>query len=191
MMPDMTGWQVIESLQNDPMTASIPIIVVSIVDHQPTQVSLGMAAHISKPVDRETLLNTIEQILHGRLIDPILVVDDNPEDLEVISISLRNAAYPVETCTGGKEALQWLEQQRPSLIVLDLLMPEVSGFDVLARIRETPTLCKLPVLIATAKDLTADEERFIQQRIATIVKKQGGAGTDLLAQIRSLLHESY
>ncbi len=188
MMPDMTGWQVMEKLRADPMTASIPIIVVSIVDQQPTEVSLGAAAHISKPVDRELLLSTIDQILHGRLIDPILVVDDNPEDLEVISIGLRNAAYPVETCTGGKEAIEWLARQRASLVVLDLLMPEVSGFDVLAHLRETPTLCKLPVLIATAKDLTPDEERFIQQHIARIIKKQGTTGADLLAQIHSLLH---
>ena len=109
-------------------------------------------------------------------------------DLELITAILDGAGYDTRTCASGQEALDWLRLQRASLVILDLLMPEVSGFDVLSAIRDDPGLKHLPVLIVSAKDLTADEERFIKDRIASLVKKQGMSSADLLTQIHYLLN---
>ena len=187
MMPDLSGWQVIDRLKADPMTTDIPVVVVSIVDEAPTNVRLDVAAHISKPVSQQDLLRTLRQAIRpGADGSPVLVVDDNPQDRELITAMLASAGYDTRTCAGGQEALDWLRLQRASLVILDLLMPDVSGFDVLAAIRDDPGLKNLPVLVVSAKDLTADEERFIKKRIANLVKKQGLSSADLLTQIHYL-----
>lgn len=188
LMPGMNGWEVIDRLKADPVTASIPVMIVSIIDQQPMSFPMGVAAHVSKPVERQVLLETVERLCRARALEyPILVVDDHPHDRELLSEMLRSAHYPVETCNGGQEALDWLRQQRASLVLLDLIMPEMSGFDVLTHIQQTPALSNLPVVIVSAKELTPDEEAFLKGRIADIIKKQQLQRSDLLARIARAL----
>ena len=188
LMPGMNGWEVIDRLKADPVTAAIPVMIVSIVDQQPMSIPVGVAAHVSKPVERQVLLETVERLCHsGALEHPILVVDDHAPDRELLSEMLRSASYPVETCGGGQEALEWLGQRQASLVLLDLIMPQVSGFDVLTHIEQTPALNSLPVVIVSAKELTPDEEAFLKGRIADIIKKQQLQRSDLLARIARAL----
>ncbi len=187
LMPGMNGWEVIETLKQDPVTADIPVIVVSIVDQEPKSFSLGASAHVNKPVHRQQLLEVIGRFHQPGRPLPILVVDDNADDREIIGQILSTAAYAVHACSSGQEALDWLAQNQAGLVLLDLMIPELSGFDVLTAIRSRPALADLPVLIVSAKALTPDEEDFLNGRIAAIVKKQEMERTDLLAQIAQFM----
>jgi signal transduction histidine kinase/CheY-like chemotaxis protein len=187
VMPGMTGWEVIHNLKSDPETADIPVVIVSIIDQQPMGAMLGAAAHINKPVEREALLLTVARFRSSTPAYPILVVDDNPADREIIGEMLRAGNYSFETCEGGEQAIRWLNEHRASLVLLDLMMPQVSGFDVLAHIRQTPALNDLPVLIVSAKDLTAEEKAFLNGGIADIIQKQALAQADLRERIARAL----
>ena len=188
LMPGMNGWEVIEHLREDPLTASTPIVIVSIIDQRPMSLASGLLAHISKPVRRDVLLNVIERIRQPKITHPILVVDDQPDDREIISTILLSAGLPVEVCDGGQQAVDWLKEHRASLVLLDLTMPQVNGFDVLNIIRETLGLHDLPVAILSAKELSPEEEAALSGHIAAIIKKQGLARSDLLNTIARVLH---
>jgi len=136
---------------------------------------------------REALLLTVARFRSSTPAYPILVVDDNPADREIIGEMLRAGNYSFETCEGGEQAIRWLNEHRASLVLLDLMMPQVSGFDVLAHIRQTPALNDLPVLIVSAKDLTAEEKAFLNGGIADIIQKQALAQADLRERIARAL----
>ncbi|MBN1964647.1 MAG: response regulator [Anaerolineae bacterium] len=189
MMPGMNGWEVINRLKTSPATEAIPVVIVSIVDEQPLGVSLGAAAHINKPVDREQLLGAVGHVRHGAAPQaaparPVLIVDDNADDRDIITEILQTAGFPVATCSGGQEAITWLGSQQASLILLDLMMPGVSGFDVLTYIRRTPALNGLPVIIISAKTISAEDAQALNGGIADIIPKHGLDQTDLLTAVR-------
>jgi signal transduction histidine kinase/DNA-binding response OmpR family regulator len=188
MMPGLSGWQVINQLKADPDTSNIPVVVVSIVDQEPMSFALGAADYVSKPVQRETLLRTIARLKAHIPEHPILVVDDSPDDRQIISEILQNENYPVVVCEGGQEAINWLKKHQSSLVLLDLMMPDVSGFDVLGYIRRQKSLNDMPVVIVSAKELTLDEERFLNGRIADIIKKQGLRRDDFVGRIQTVLN---
>jgi len=186
-LPDMTGWLALDRLQANPLTAHIPVIVVSIEDRCPVGLMLGVAAHITKPVDRDVLLAALAQALNRPPENPVLVVDDNPADCELIRTILTSEGWPNAAVTGGQAALDWLAANRAELILLDLLMPGMSGFDVLARLCVNEALADVPVVVVTAKDLTPKEEHFLNGKIADIIKKQGLTQENLLARLRRVI----
>ncbi len=188
MMPGMTGWEVIEQLRADPATAAIPIVTVSIVDNQPMGLWPAVDAHISKPIHREALLEAIARLLTGKPGDrPILIVDDDPYARQLVADVLTTAGHTSVAVDGGQAAIDWLSHNRASAVVLDLLMPDVNGFQVLEHIRQQAYLTDLPVLVVTAKTLTAQEQVFLQDHFATLVRKQGLQRGDLLVLIEQVL----
>lgn len=186
-LPDMSGWRVLDQLKTDSRTARIPVVIVSVEDRNPLGLALGVAAHVTKPVERSVLLGALAQALNQPLHHPILIVDDNPADRELIQTILNMEGWPSIAVEGGQAALDWLAENTAGLILLDLLMPEVSGFDVLARIRAEDSLSETPVVIVSAKDLTPEDERFLNGKIADIIKKQGLSQTHLLERLRGVI----
>jgi signal transduction histidine kinase/DNA-binding response OmpR family regulator len=186
-LPDMSGWRVLDQLKTDSRTARIPVVIVSVEDRNPLGLALGVAAHVTKPVERSVLLGALAQALNQPLHHPILIVDDNPADRELIQTILNMEGWPSIAVEGGQAALDWLAENTAGLILLDLLMPEVSGFDVLARIRAEDSLSEPPVVIVSAKDLTPEDERFLNGKIADIIKKQGLSQTHLLERLRGVI----
>lgn len=174
MMPGMTGWDVVSQLRNHPETARIPVVIISIVDQQPVGYEPDVAAHIHKPIDRFELLSTLASIVHSQPDElPILLVDDDRYTRDMITTLLTSAGQSVVTCNDGAEALTWLEHHRPSLILLDLLMPGLSGLEVLARVREQPEFASLPVLVITTKELSETETAELERHQARIIHKHG------------------
>ncbi len=186
MMPGLSGWEVIDRLSTNPFTNSIPVIIVSVVDKKPQGLAPGVSAHINKPVQRRELLDLVGRYKKDNAAQhPVLIVDDNENVRDLMADVLRAAEYPVVTCTGGQEAIDWLQDHAASLVLLDLMMPEVSGFEVLTRIRENPDMVDLPVLIVSAKELTPEEIDFLDGNLTSIITKRGLQRDDLLAQIKS------
>jgi CheY-like chemotaxis protein len=156
--------------------------MVSIVDNRPLAISLGANDALTKPLDQAKLLAVLDQALLGAQDDrPILVVADGQGDSAVIVETLERKGYAVELVSGGAQAMDWLARNVPSLIVLDLMLGRVSGFDVLAYARRDARLADAPVIVITGVALTPDEQRFLEERCAELVRR-GFAGPEILLE---------
>jgi CheY-like chemotaxis protein len=176
MMPGVDGWEVISRLKAAPETAHIPVVFVSVSDERATGLALGGAAFLTKPVAKEALLRELERFSTSRKVRRLLVVDDDPVVREELSSFLGERGYRVETAAGGADGLALAAVDPPDAVILDLLMPELDGFTVLERLRSAPATAHVPVVILTAKDLTAEERLRLNASANRIVTK-GKAGS--------------
>ena len=186
LMPGMDGWETLRRFKSMPDLQRIPVIIVSIVDNDPLALMLGAEDALPKPIVVERLLATLETALNETgSAGPILVVDDAPDDRTLIADALKRNNYAVEVVEGGADALRWLDQHMPRLILLDWMMPDVSGFDVLAAIRRSGRLARLPVIVMTGKDLSPEEQAFLRDRCADLVRKGYGGMETFLQAVHS------
>jgi CheY-like chemotaxis protein len=184
MMPQIDGWTVLTELKEDAGLASIPVVIVSMLDERPLGLSLGAAEFITKPVDRSKLIATLAQHI-GHAEGTALIVEDQEADRATLSHMLRSIGMTVAECTNGREALAWLEQHTPpTVMILDIMMPELDGFAVLEAVRRDDRLNKLPVLVLTAKDLTAAELEYLHGRGGIVIPKSPEAREKLMAALR-------
>ncbi|MFC1614376.1 response regulator [Gemmatimonadota bacterium] len=187
LMPDMDGWEVIRKLKKDEETAGIPVIVVSVSDDLATGMALGAAGYIVKPVDNKVLLAEIDRLSASRQVRHVLVVDDDPVDQKHLETILSEKLYAVETASGGNEALQMTKTNPPDVMILDLMMPDMDGFTVLDRLREDQATRELPVIIVTAKDLTAEERSRLRNSVHRIITKSAMDRKRILREIEKAL----
>ncbi len=181
MMPEMDGWETIKKLKTDAGTRDIPVLIVSVSEDLATGMALGAVGYIVKPIDKSVLLSELEKIAISRTVKRVLVVDDDPVHRQVMVKILTDVEYEVESAAGGKEALNMARQNPPDAMVLDLMMPEMDGFQVLDEIRQLPEICDLPVIVVTAKDLTGNERAQLQGSTRRIIAK-GSMDRDLLLE---------
>jgi len=189
MMPDVDGWEVMRELKAAPETAEIPVLIVSVSDDRTTGMALGAVGYIVKPVDKAQLLAEIERVATVRTVRRILVVDDDPAAREHICEVLREGPYAAETASGGAEALERVRASRPDVMVLDLMMPEVDGFAVLDQLRADPATADLPVVVLTAKDLTADEQDQLKRAARAVITKGRTDKERLLQEVHAAIEE--
>jgi signal transduction histidine kinase/CheY-like chemotaxis protein len=190
MMPQMDGWTVLSALKADADLRGIPVIIVTMLNDRAIALSLGADAFLSKPIDWAQLSAVLKQCARHDAITaaPILVVDDDPEMREMTRRMLERMGIAVHEAADGAEALAWLEANpRPSLILLDLMMPVVDGFEVLDRLRGSDQWSDIPVLIATAKEFSADELAQLQRSTERVISKGATMGIDLRTAIRDTL----
>ncbi len=186
LMPGMDGWQVLSALKADPDLAGIPVIVLTMLDDTNLGFTLGAAAFMTKPVDRERLLGLLRT--NTRQGGPILVVDDDPAAREVVRRQLERDGWEVTEAANGEEALAAVERQRPALIVLDMLMPVLDGFGVVAELRASESWRDIPVVVLTAKDLTAIDREALEGGVRRILQKGSLSRDALLGEVRTLLN---
>jgi CheY-like chemotaxis protein len=191
-MPAKQGWNVLALLKEDPLTAPIPVVMVTSLGDPELGLALGAADYLIKPIQPELLIATVERwIVPSSDKVTVLVVDDDEAMLEIVQRKLQNAGYPVVTATNGKEGLDVLETENPGLIVLDLMMPEMDGFEFLRRLKQHPRHSQLPVVVATAKDLTDAERGILKESASNVIQKLGYSRAELMhlveQQIRSVL----
>jgi CheY-like chemotaxis protein len=147
--------------------------------------SLGAADFLTKPIDRKRLLEVVGRL--GREGEAVaLVVDDEEDARHLVRQQLANAGWTVREATNGREALERLEEQTPDVVLLDLMMPEMDGFEFLDILRQDPARRALPVVVVTAKELTADERRFLESRAATVLQKGSYRRDQLTAEVMQL-----
>jgi CheY-like chemotaxis protein len=182
VMPGMDGWEVLSALKGEPDLADIPVVMLTMVDDRNKGFRLGAADYLMKPVDSERLTAVLRRH-HG---DPaarrVLVVDDDADHRRRLRGLLEKEGWAVDEAADGREALDRLAPP-PSLVLLDLLMPVVDGFEFLARLREREDARAVPVVVLTAKDLTAADHDRLRGSIETILLKGSLGSDELLAEV--------
>lgn len=191
LMKPTSGWEILLRLKQDPRTASIPVIVVTIVDNPSTGATLGADEYLVKPVDKATLLTAIERCLASRegswRSRPILVVEDDAATREMIAELLTSKGYTVVTAPDGASARAQVATSLPELVILDLVLPKVSGFELLAEWRANPRTAELPIFVLTVKDLTSQERAYLRAHAQSFFQKQESWKEALLKQLQRAL----
>lgn len=170
VMPDLDGWEVIQQLKANPETAPVPVIIVSVSDDRQTGFALGASDFITKPVDKEQLIRSLDNISRTK-IQSVMVVDDNAIDRDNIVQILKEYSLDITETDGGLPCLELLEEKVPDLIILDLMMPDMGGFEVLTTIRGSSATVNTPVLIVTAKDLTREDKETLNRQMVPVIEK--------------------
>jgi signal transduction histidine kinase/CheY-like chemotaxis protein/HAMP domain-containing protein len=186
LMPNKDGWQILYELKADPTTRDIPIIVLSIVDNKDLGYRLGASDYLLKPFDREAILAALTRLdppHRGRL----LVVDDDPQVIDLVRQLLEDEPYEVIAATDGQQALDAIADQPPQVILLDLLMPRMDGFTVIEHLQRDPQCRQIPVIVLTAKTLTALEQVMLEQSVRTVIQKRGLERDMLIQELRAIL----
>jgi signal transduction histidine kinase/CheY-like chemotaxis protein len=188
MMPGMDGWAVLSALKADPQLAQIPVIMLTMSDQKDLGFSLGATDYFSKPVDREKLAATVAKYrVTGQ--EKILLVEDDDDTRDVMETTLKKGGWRVTTAVNGREALKEVQKGVPTLILLDLMMPVMDGFEFLRIFREKPEHHKVPVIVLTAMDLTPVERQNLNGKVLDILQKGAYRKEDLLREIKSLIQK--
>jgi signal transduction histidine kinase/DNA-binding response OmpR family regulator len=188
LMPRMDGWAVLVALKADPDLRDIPVVVVTILKDRGMAFTLGAADFMTKPVDRASLTAMLRRYCPGAGAGPLLVVEDDPSASEATRRVLEKLGFAVAEAANGIEGLRWLDSHPPpALILLDLMMPEMDGFAFLEAIQERPAMQSVPVVILTAKQLTAEEKRALSGRTEQVLTKEATSNIELIEAIRRCL----
>lgn len=189
MMPEKDGWQVIQELKSNPATKDIPVIMCSIVADQDHGVSLGASDYLVKPIMENELVAALDRL--DKKVPPphrVLIVDDQAEDRKLLRRMIESQdRYEVIEAVGGKEAINLIGQSKPSVIILDLMMPEVDGFAVLESVKMDKATRAIPVIIVTAKTLTQEERNTLNKGVESLLQKGIFEQQELLADVSAAL----
>jgi CheY-like chemotaxis protein len=184
LMSPQDGWQVLHELKADPATRPIPVVVLSIVDNKELGYRLGAFDYLIKPFDREAILDTLARMSPApddQRPVRLLVVDDDPKVVDIVRQLLEDEPYEIHAALDGREALEAIARQRPNVILLDLVMPRLDGLGVIEELEQIPSYRDIPIVVLTAKTLTAAELEALQQRVLKVVEKRA-LGHELLAR---------
>ena len=194
LLPKMDGWDFLTKIKANGDTSSIPVIITSIVDQKGKGFALGAADYLVKPFKKTALLKSLDVLgLRAKIgTGPIkiLAIDDDPKAIELLAASLEPEGFQVLMSYSGEEGLKIAETERPDIIILDLLMPGLNGFEVLDRLEKSAAPNKPPVLIFSVKDLTPDEKQRLKGRIARFAQKQEYTPQRLVGLIRDVLQRT-
>ena len=187
-LPTMDGWEFLGLLKRVPALRYIPVMIISIVAERHQGFALGAAAVLQKPLTRQELSDSLKEI--GLLpVAPgdslrVLVVDDDPKAAEVIALRLEGLATSVMIAHGGREAIEIAGRELPDLLVLDLMMPEVNGFEVVAALQLRADTARIPVLVVTAKEITADDRDRLHGYATAVMEKAAFDPARFIAEVR-------
>jgi PAS domain S-box-containing protein len=184
LMPDGNGFGTLFELRADPNTANIPIVVVSIVDQRKMGISFGAKEYLVKPIEKSALLQAVRRQLGSTKSAQLLVVDDDLLTSTVVCEELKRHGYACHAVSSGQAAFDYLETNRVDLILLDLLMPEMNGFEVLKRLKASERLSSVPVIVVTSKNLTQEEIHSLKRDTRGYIEKTGPWTDRLKADIR-------
>jgi signal transduction histidine kinase/CheY-like chemotaxis protein len=191
LLPELDGWEVLSRLKQDPATSSIPVIVVSVVDNPELGMALGALDYFVKPIDGSALLKSLSRFNFRRALGRdefrVLVVDDEPANRELVTGILEPAGFTVIAADGGGQAIDLARSCGPDLVLLDLMMPDISGFDVVEALRANPKTSHMPIMILTAKDLTDADKQQLSGQVSTILNRRSTGAADLLGLLRQVV----
>jgi PAS domain S-box-containing protein len=190
MMPDMDGWSVLRALKADPELRNVPVVMLTMVDDKSKGYSLGATDYLTKPVDRAQLHAALERYKRTGPPGSVLVVEDDEATRDVVARTLENLDWQVGEAGNGREALEQMEQQKPDLILLDLMMPVMDGFQFLLEMRARSEWTDIPVIVVTAKDLNEEDRRVLSGRVEQVVEKGAQSNEEVVRKIREVLDSS-
>ncbi len=184
MMPGMDGWAVLSALKADPELADIPVIMLTMVDDRNLGYALGASDYLTKPVDRERLIAVLRRYRRDL---PVLVVDDDAGFRELMRRVLEREGYTVTEADNGRAGLDQLREHLPGVILLDLMMPEMDGFEFLDEFRRHEAWRAIPIVVVTAKELSAEDHERLNGGVARILQKGASSRESLLVEVRELV----
>jgi signal transduction histidine kinase/CheY-like chemotaxis protein len=191
MLPELDGWEVMTKLKSDETTSAIPIIVVSVIDNPELGIALGAMDYFVKPVDGKELVRRLNRFNFKRTLGKeevrILVVDDEVPNREWLNRTLSPAGFTVLSASGGREAIQMAKAEKPDLVLLDLMMPEVTGFDVVEALRSSEDTREMPIMVLTAMNLSEADKRNLNGRVSDILSRGSVGGSDIIELLKRVV----
>ena len=187
MMPDLDGWSVLAALRQNPELADIPVIMVSIVDEHRRGIALGAAGYLTKPIDRERLHQLVRRFMAPAGPTRVLMVEDDAVQRERMLGWLERPPWIVREAANGREALSLLREEKPDVILLDLMMPEMDGFEVVAALQKDAGWRDIPVIVITSLDLNAKDRERLNSGVQSVLVKEKFRPEDLVERIRRLV----
>lgn len=184
VMPEMDGWQVLSELKKDPQLAPVPVIILSMIEDREQGFALGAADYLTKPIDRDHMRRTLNKYRSQRDIQRVLVVEDDPAARDLIERAVADLQWQVSSAANGQIALESIAQQRPDLILLDLMMPEMDGFEFVLHLRQNPDWRTIPIVVITAKDLDQEDRERLNGNVQNILQKGAYTRGELHDEIR-------
>ncbi len=186
--PEADGWAVLNTLKSDAELADIPVILLTLLDNRELGYALGASDYLTKPIQRERLLSTLQKY-RGGASGTVLIVEDDSELRDMLSLMLRREGWDVREAWQGRVALERLQENVPDVILLDLMMPEMNGFEFMQELRQPPEWRAIPVIVVTAKRLTAAERRQLNGSVSAILQKGSYTLDALLEEVRRLVRQ--
>jgi len=190
MMPGVDGWSVLKNLKSDPDIGHVPVIMISVLDdpnHKYKGMALGASDYITKPIDWNRLARTLRSYRYDKVDGTVLVVDDDPNVRDLAVENLSRRGWTVVTAENGRVALDRIAEHVPDLILLDLLMPEVDGFEFIQELRSTCKMDAVPVLVVTGKELSDEDRDKLNGRVEHVIRKGTVVWDQLQAEIDRLV----
>ena len=186
VMPSLDGWDVLTTLKADPELSDIPVIMLTMLDDRNLGFALGASEYLTKPVDAQRLLQVLGRY-RADAAGPVLVVEDDPTSRDLLVRLLRDAGYEVVEAENGRVALERLAEVTPRMVLLDLMMPELDGFEVAAYMHGSEAYRNVPIVVVTAKDLTVADRQRLGGAVERILQKGAFDRDALLAQVNALV----
>jgi len=190
LMPGMDGWAVLTELKADPAISEIPVIMVTIMDEKQMGYALGAADYLTKPIDWDRLAAILQRYECARPPCPVLVVEDDPVMREMLHRRLEKEGWKVIDAENGRVALERMTERQPDLILLDLMMPEMDGFQFLDEIHKREDWRPIPIIVVTAKELTAQDRQRLNGSVEKILQKGAYSREELIREVRDLVTAS-
>ena len=182
-MPEMDGWEVLAALQANDITKNIPVIMLTMADEPDIGYSLGATDYLTKPVNLEELSTVLNRHKIEAASQTILIVEDDEITRDMLRKSLETNDFKVRAAVNGKEALEKVKDSKPGLILLDLMMPEMDGFEFAEKLRDNKDWLDIPVVVITAKDLTKEDHKRLKGNVEAIMQKGSYSKNELLTEV--------
>lgn len=187
MMPHMDGWAVLSKMKADPELAHIPVVMVTLADEANVGFALGAADYLTKPVEPLRLAAILDKFRNRNEAKTVLVVEDDVPTRQMLRQMLQKAGWKVQEAENGRIGLQRVAENPPGLILLDLMMPEMDGFEFTAEMHKREDWSAIPIIVITAKDITAEDRQRLEGRVTQMLQKGTYNHQALVGQIRELL----
>lgn len=189
MMPAMDGWAVLTALKADPELAEIPVVMLTIVDDRNMGFALGAADYMTKPIDWNRLTIVLKKYRREDQRQTVLLVEDEVAARDLVRRLLKKEGWAITEAQNGRVALERMAEQRPALILLDLMMPEMDGFQFIEELRKHEQWRSIPIVVLTAKDLTAEDCRRLSGCVEKILQKGAYSREELLSELRTIVRK--
>jgi CheY-like chemotaxis protein len=190
LLPMKDGWQVMKDLKRHPLCKHIPVIIVSIIDEKNLGFSLGAVDYFVKPVNREDLVAALDKVHLVSRPDgrpaTVLVIDDDRAATDLVQVILQNEGYQVLKAFHGRDGVEVAAREHPDLIILDLIMPETSGFNVAYQLKQIPATRSIPIIILTSMDIDPDMAEQLGGYVTSLMSKSSFTKRDLLREIANI-----
>jgi len=190
LMAEMDGWSVLTALKADPAIADIPVIILTMFDDKEMGFALGASDYMTKPINRDRLVNVLRRHHHGgHQPCQVLVVEDEPSIRQMVRRVLEKEGWTVREAENGRAGLQAVAESKPAVILLDLMMPVMNGFDFVRELRKNQDWQEIPVVILTAKDLTVEDRQQLKGNVERVLQKGDYNREQLLGEVRALVKQ--